>query len=416
MLNPLCFALAAFATVLGVMLAASRLFTAREFSITADGSAATLLPAAEAQKLIVSSGGSSSSSSSNSHRSGSNGGSSGDHLAHHAVLSPRANRSETRKLTAVSPHHSSRRIKQHDEAASPTVEICFLALGAVEQMDRSASIIRNIEAHNRVAGSVRYHLLIDKPPALMRARMKLWRTWRGVPKQLVWFHGVDSAPSVARALYKQLSRTATGPGPIYLYKPLLHLVLPRWISRLIVLDTDLFLTSDIAGLWAEFDRFAPRALLGLAAEQCPSYQQVRALGGVGLNGGVQLLHLARMRRSARYAELIDGYIAKPMRYPMKEGGIGWLGDQTLYSWMSVNGTGGNHIFHILPCGWNRQIGTHMAGWPHFWRTHECNAPCNLIHGNYVSAKWQNAASAAQTLWTSRGAPFHAHALSAPLCR
>ena len=23
--------------------------------------------------------------------------------------------------------------------------------------------------------------------------------------------------------------------------------------------------------------------------------------------------------------------------PMKPGGIGWLGDQTLYSWMSVNG-------------------------------------------------------------------------------
>jgi hypothetical protein len=27
---------------------------------------------------------------------------------------------------------------------------------------------------------------------------------------------------------------------------------------------------------------------------------------------------------------------------MKKGGIGWLGDQTLYSWMSVNSTGARH--------------------------------------------------------------------------
>ena len=44
-------------------------------------------------------------------------------------------------------------------------------------------------------------------------------------------------------------RTATGPGPIYLYKPILHLVLPTWLHHIIVLDTDLFLFEDIAGLW-----------------------------------------------------------------------------------------------------------------------------------------------------------------------
>eukprot|EP00967_Tisochrysis_lutea_P069414 scaffold91227_cov27-Tisochrysis_lutea.AAC.2 len=41
--------------------------------------------------------------------------------------------------------------------------------------------------------------------------------------------------------------------------------------------------------------------------------------------------------------------------PMKDGGIGWLGDQTLYSWMSVNSTGHRRFFHDLPCGWNRQV-------------------------------------------------------------
>ena len=78
-------------------------------------------------------------------------------------------------------------------------------------------------------------------------------------------------------------------------------MLPSWLSHVIVLDTDLFLFSDISGLWAEFARFKKNELLGVAAEQCPSYQEVRALGGIGLHGGVQLLALRRMRQSRAYA-------------------------------------------------------------------------------------------------------------------
>lgn len=46
-------------------------------------------------------------------------------------------------------------------------------------------------------------------------------------------------------------------------------------------------------------------LIGIAIEQCPSYNEVRALGGEGFNGGVQLLHLAAMRRSRAYAALLE---------------------------------------------------------------------------------------------------------------
>ena len=175
-------------------------------------------------------------------------------------------------------------------------------------------------------------------------------------------------------------------------------------------------------------------MIGLATEQCPSYKevpprscrdtagmtspnasrprQVRKLGGVGFNGGVQLLDLRRMRESKqcadpatneatgslnrsrsylctrRYARLLAREAAREL--PMKPGGIGWLGDQTLYSWMSVNATGelpplpsgttysirkfisragASSLFYHLPCGWNRQTGTHMADWKGFWRAH-----------------------------------------------
>lgn len=56
-------------------------------------------------------------------------------------------------------------------------------------------------------------------------------------------------PKRAKQLHRKLASSATGPGGIYLYKPLLHLLLPSWVSHLIVLDTDLFLFADIAQLW-----------------------------------------------------------------------------------------------------------------------------------------------------------------------
>ena len=92
-------------------------------------------------------------------------------------------------------------------------------------------------------------------------------------------------------LYRDLAATATGPGSIYLYKPLLHLFLPNAIARVVVLDTDIFLFSDLALLHGHFADFDARQLIGLAVEQCPSYNEVRALGGASFNGGVQLLAL-----------------------------------------------------------------------------------------------------------------------------
>ena len=299
------------------------------------------------------------------------------------VTTLQLHRSMPQPHTAPVPH---REVRSPRSALPRMVDVCFLALGPSTQIDYSTSIIRNIEAQSARRGSVRYHLLVDRSPSHLRAQMHLREAWRGVPKRRVFMHTVADISADAKALYRALSRTATGPGPIYLYKPLLHLVLPTWLSHVIVLDTDLFLFSDIAGLWEEFAHFEPTQLLGLAAEQCPSYQEVRALGGMGLNGGVQLLALSRMRTSRAYAKLISAYTVKPMRHPMKPGGIGWLGDQTLYSWMSVNGTGARDLFHLIPCGWNRQIGTHMAGWPHFWERHRCATPCHLLHGNYVGHK------------------------------
>jgi len=44
-------------------------------------------------------------------------------------------------------------------------------------------------------------------------------------------------PPAAQCLFSGLARLAHGPGPAYLYKPLLHWLLPS-VRRLILLDTD----------------------------------------------------------------------------------------------------------------------------------------------------------------------------------
>ena len=189
-----------------------------------------------------------------------------------------------------------------------------------------------------------------------------------------------SLPPAAKCLYDGMARLAHGPGPQYLYKPLLHWVMPKDVRKLILLDTDVIVVRDIARLYAQFGAFGT-AVVAIANEQSLLYQRGSNWKMEGKNGGVQLLDLQRMRRSSSYARALD-------RVASGEDGrrIGYLGDQTLYSWMSVNGSGAQHIFHVLPCGWNRQIGTHMAGWKGFWAAHACDAPCHLLHGNFVEHK------------------------------
>ena len=147
------------------------------------------------------------------------------------------------------------------------VEVCFLAMGKPTQVDYAVSIIRNIEAH--AANDVRYHMLVDKPPAPLEAQMRERSVWRGLPMERIRLQSVVDISESAKTMYKALSATATGPGGLYLYKPLLHLVLPRTVPRVIVLDTDLFVFASLRGLWDLFGRFDTPQLIGLAQARPP---------------------------------------------------------------------------------------------------------------------------------------------------
>ena len=105
-------------------------------------------------------------------------------------------------------------------------------------------------------------------------------------------------PPVAQCLFSGLRRLAHGPGPAYLYKPLLHFLLPS-VRQLILLDTDTVVLRPIAELWRHFSHFGG-AVLGVANEQTNMYQRASGWTEIGKNGGVQLLNLHAMRTSTEY--------------------------------------------------------------------------------------------------------------------
>jgi hypothetical protein len=177
-------------------------------------------------------------------------------------------------------------------------------------------------------------------------------------------------PVRGQCLYDGLRRLAHGPGPEYLYKPLLHFVMPTDVRRLIVLDTDVVVVRDVADLYDEFDRFGT-AVLGIAREQTRMMEPL-----TGTNGGVQLLDLDRMRKSTAYQGILD-------RYATGKAGlnIGYLGDQTLYTFMFAERP---DLFAWLPCEWNRQISAHF-GFSNA-TVHECPGRCGIIHANYGTFK------------------------------
>jgi len=217
----------------------------------------------------------------------------------------------------------------------------------VASMRRAAALANS-------TGRVRFHALLKHPVSMPGFRVTLL-----------------NLPPLAQCLYDGMRRLSHGPGPQYLYKPLLHHVMPRDVERLILLDTDVVMVRDVRDLFAEFGRFGT-SVLGIANEQSNLYGK----GGEGKNGGVQLLDLGAMRAEPQYDAVLD-FVASG-----RDGRrIGYLGDQTLYSFLAPDFP---HLFYRLPCEWNRQISMHFGF--HNATVHHCPRRCGILHANYQPFK------------------------------
>ena len=225
----------------------------------------------------------------------------------------------------------------------------------------ASSMLNAASLINQSGASVRFHALLRYP--------RLISSLPGFQA-----HNLDALPAHARCLLTGLQLLAHGPGPQYLYKPLLHWVLPG-MRRLILLDTDVVMVRPIAELFAEFERF-DGALIGLANEQSLLYQKASNWTVVGKNGGVQLMELERMRQSRTYGLALDQFASGT-----KQQRLGFLGDQSLYSALAASHP---PLFHTLGCEWNRQLSMQFGF--HNSTVHSCPRRCGLLHANYQPAK------------------------------
>lgn len=177
----------------------------------------------------------------------------------------------------------------------------------------------------------------------------------------------------------------------------LHKVTPSWMTRCILVDIDTKFKSDPSLLWAQFDHFSSTELIGLSPELSPVYRHALysyrnskhgktkvgepySEGGYpGLNSGVILLNLDKLRMSKIFSDLCEKNTVKTLakKYSFR----GHLGDQDFYTLLGIERP---ELIHILPCTWNRQLCT-------WWREHgyadvfhryfECKGKINLYHGN-----------------------------------
>ena len=163
--------------------------------------------------------------------------------------------------------------------SSAVPHVAFLALGPTfpQYVSAAMGVVHNIEAFAgaRIHGAARYtnsmvqyHVVIEEG-VTERAQQAISARAPATTQGRVHLHSASSDE-----LHTRLSSTTSGNGATFLRKCLMHRVLPVWVPRVIVLDTDVFVLHDIGELWRLFDRFPLGALIGVAEEQCPSYKDV----------------------------------------------------------------------------------------------------------------------------------------------
>ena len=172
---------------------------------------------------------------------------------------------------------------------------------------------------------------------------------------------VSSLDTNRTELLNHLRARTTGPGRAYVVKLMLPWLLPR-VERAIVLDFDLWVRQSLERLAREFDRFTRRQMVGVVPDIAAV--QLYPDSPLGANGGVQLMHLRRMREEG-WERMLRGHTAW----------IGYLGDQTMYAHLARSHP---DRFRRLSCRYNRQLNTH------FWlppSAYTCADGCAIVHGN-----------------------------------
>ncbi|GAA49774.1 glycosyltransferase-like protein LARGE [Clonorchis sinensis] len=166
-------------------------------------------------------------------------------------------------------------------------------------------------------------------------------------------------------------------GPTAMAKLWTPYILPHWLEKIILIDSDTLWNENIYTLWNHFDRFNSTQMIGIAWEQqsddlhC-NRSSTMVIPSEGVNAGLVLMHLWRMRnvRWDAISELL--VVARLERDKML-----YQSDQSIYNdIISLK----PEWYYPLACEWNVQLYSPVAVQccPIVWPdrrpkvTHECS--------------------------------------------
>ncbi|CAH8539045.1 unnamed protein product [Schistosoma turkestanicum] len=139
-------------------------------------------------------------------------------------------------------------------------------------------------------------------------------------------------------------------------KPFLKLmlteILPTHISKVIILDIDMLLNTDIIELWNHFENFNDTQSIGIGLEQNVYFQTVMQTlesnwEGYGYNNGVMLFDLSKLRQTSWNKIWIS-----LTRDALDKQGTLITGEQDILNLVLFNY---KYILYEIPCEWNIQL-------------------------------------------------------------
>ncbi|XP_030842708.1 xyloside xylosyltransferase 1-like [Strongylocentrotus purpuratus] len=215
------------------------------------------------------------------------------------------------------------------------------------------------------------------------------------------FLDIDALAKELAPLVEMMQEQIQGNHPyykdaIFFLSTMLHKeLLPEYVHRVIMLDTDLVFMSDIKELFEHFDHFQGDNIMGVVHEQQPVYRHIFSLyrsqnpgtrvgnpppdGLTGFNSGVLLLDLDRMLQSVHFEDYMrpEKVVELRDKFHFK----GHLGDQDFYTLVSMEM---EDLFYNLPCSWNKQLCSWWKdkGYADVWdQYYVCKEKINIYHGN-----------------------------------
>jgi lipopolysaccharide biosynthesis glycosyltransferase len=224
------------------------------------------------------------------------------------------------------------------------VHVAIVAAG-IEATRSLLVVIKSILMHR--TAPLKLHLLVDSSSHL--SLNHTFATWRLACVDVTFHMLLNHTAEIAWV------PTTHASGAFGLSKLMYERVLPR-VDKVIALDTDLILRRDIAELWALFRLFSPAQMLGAVAQQSDWYLGTSAIAaqeyiwpavGRGINSGVMLLHLQRLRT----ANWRQTWFALT-RVQLQSTPSTSLADQDVFNLVQTHNSA---WYFEIPCHWNLQI-------------------------------------------------------------